>query len=276
MQLFESNIINIYGDRGKAWLNELPQLAGKIAAEYGLSDLSPVSNLSYNYVLSGFQGTLPIVLKLSLDIDGLKREAAALSAFAGFGAVKVIAQQSGVLLLERAVPGLSLKSCFPPQEHDEINTACNVMQKLHQAPLPKENFPHIKNRLQPLDKDWDIPINYLEKARKSRDKLLTTSAKPVLLHGDLHRDNILQNGKDWVVIDPKGVIGYPINEVWTFIGDMEKDTQFVADFFTFDLQEVRDWYFVHLILAVCWNQEDNVDYKLFLTLATKAYQWVSK
>src|SRR5439155_2704170 len=87
---------------------------------------------------------------------------------------------------------------------------------------------------------------YLEKARYFRDNLLENSV-PVLLHGDLHPENILQNGKDWVVIDPKGVIGPPIHEVWAFIMDFETDTQFVADFFAFDLQEVREWYFVHLM-----------------------------
>lgn len=273
---FETNIMNIYGNRGKDWLNALPQLMSRIAAEYGLSGLNPVSNLSYNYVLSGFQDALPIILKLSLDIDGLKREAAALNAFTGFGAIKVIAQQSGALLLERAIPGSSLKTSLLSKDDDAINIACRVMQNLHQAPFPKESFLHIKDRLQPLDKNWDIPIHYLEKARKLRDKLLTTSAKVVLLHGDLHRENILQSGADWVVIDPKGVIGYPINDVWTFIENIEKDTQIIADFFSFDLQDIRDWYFVHLILAVCWSQEDNIDCKQFLMLATEAYQWVSK
>jgi streptomycin 6-kinase len=43
--------------------------------------------------------------------------------------------------------------------------------------------------------------------------LAKMSALPVLLHGDLHQDNILSQGDDWLVIDPKGVIGFPINEI---------------------------------------------------------------
>ena len=54
-----------------------------------------------------------------------------------------------------------------------------------------------------------------------------------------------------MVIDPKGVIGYPINEVWAFIIDIEKDTEFIANYFKFNLQEVRNWYFIQLILAIC-------------------------
>ena len=62
-----------------------------------------------------------------------------------------------------------------------------------------------------------IPAKYLKKARQIRDQLLKTDDPDVLLHGDLHHDNILQNGDDWVVIDPKGVIGESAYEVAAFI-----------------------------------------------------------
>ncbi len=56
--------------------------------------------------------------------------------------------------------------------------------------------------------------------------------------------------------------------------DFETDTQFVADFFAFDLKEVREWYFVHLMLAVCWSMEDGTPLNPFLELAGKVYPWV--
>ena len=70
-------------------------------------------------MLSGFQGSKPIILKFGLDNEALMREAFALKSFAGCGAVKkVITEDKGMLLLERAVPGTSLKSYFPNQEHE--------------------------------------------------------------------------------------------------------------------------------------------------------------
>jgi streptomycin 6-kinase len=81
--MFESNIINIYGKKGQQWLGDLPKLITQVEVTYGLSNLKAVNNLSYNYVLSGFQEAQPIILKLGLDIDGFKREAAALMAFSG-------------------------------------------------------------------------------------------------------------------------------------------------------------------------------------------------
>ncbi|KTD56695.1 hypothetical protein Lsan_2855 [Legionella santicrucis] len=107
MKTFEQNIIDLYGDKGRQWLGHLPNLLTQLAKTYGLSNLKPVSNLSYNYVLSGFQGPQPIILKLGLDVDGIKREAAALMAFEGSGVVQVFSENTGLLLLECAVPGFS-------------------------------------------------------------------------------------------------------------------------------------------------------------------------
>lgn len=275
MSSFKTNIINIYDDKGQAWLRTLPHLVKELAVLWELSDLKPAPNLSYNYVLSGFQGTSPIILKLGPDGETLQKEAAALRVFEGFGAIKILEQQEGALLLERAVPGTSLKTYLPKRDTEAIQIACQVTRKLHQAPAPPEgSFPHIREWFKALDRRWDIPQQYLEKARRLLNHLLENPSAPVLLHGDLHHENILQNDKDWLVIDPKGVIGAPINDVWAFIVSFEMDTQFAADFFNFPLEDVRSWYFVHLMLAACWNVEDKVTPNLFLSLAERTYPLV--
>lgn len=278
MNIFHSNIINIYGERGKAWLNELHELVSAISSRLELRDLKEVSNLTYNYVLSGFQGDNPIILKVGLDNVGLKREAFALKCFAGYGAVTVLSEDDGMLLLERAVPGTSLKSYFPDREQESIEIACKVMKKLHQANIPEDHtFPHIKDWLTTLDKDWNIPKHYLQKARKLRDQLLQTSEVDVLLHGDLHHDNILQNVNDWVVIDPKGVIGEPAYEVAAFIRNpipellthadapniiQGRITRF-AELLELPSQRILDWCFVQAVLAWAWALEDGCDTTYF-------------
>lgn len=173
MNTFHSNIISIYGEKGKAWLNELPRLVVAISSRLDLRDLKEFTNLTYNYVLSGFRGDNPIILKLGLDNADLKQEAFALKCFAGCGAVKVLAEDNGMLLLERAVPDTSLKSYFPDREQESIEIACGVIKKLHQANIRKDHpFPHIKDWLTALDKDWSIPDEYIQKARMLRDQLL--------------------------------------------------------------------------------------------------------
>ena len=274
MNKFKTNIINIYGERGKNWLKELPDFIASLAKKYGLSELSPVPHLSYNYVLSGFQNDTPIVLKLGLDVACLKQEAIALKVFAGFGAVKILAEEDGVLILERVLPGDSLESYFPLKDDEAIRIAASVMKHLHQAPvLVTGTFPHIRDWLEVLDKEYDIPINYLQKARHLRDQLLQTTEKEVLLHGDLHHDNILKNGDEWVIIDPKGVIGDPAYETAAFIRNPMPGLLLSAEavsiiknrITTFakllDLPENRilDWCFVQAVLAWVWALEDKCD-----------------
>ena len=146
--MFHSNILNIYGEKGKAWITGLPQIVSAISSRLDLRDLKEVTNLTYNYVLSGFQGDNHIILKLGLDHKALTREAFALKCFAGYGVVKVLAEDNGTLLLERVVPGTSLKSYFPNQENESIEIACEVMRRLHQANIPTaHNFHHIKDWL---------------------------------------------------------------------------------------------------------------------------------
>ncbi len=285
MNAFHSNIISIYGEKGKIWLNELPELVSAISSRLELRDLKEVSNLAYNYVLSGFQGDNSIILKLGLDNEALAREAFALKCFAGCGAVKVLAKDEGMLLLERAVPGTSLKSYFPDREQESIEIACGVIKKLHQANIPEDHtFPHIKDWLTALDKDWNIPQEYLHKAKKLRDQLLQTSKPDVLLHGDLHHDNILQNGDNWRVIDPKGVIGEPAYEVAAFIRNPipellthadapniihNRVTRF-AELFELPSQQILDWCFVQAVLSWVWAIEDDCDTGYFEQL-TKVF-----
>lgn len=282
MKKLEQNITNLYGSTfAKKWLAELPELIVQIKAIHELSALRPVKNLSYNYVLSGFKGNQPIILKLGPDIDGFKREAVALRAFAGFGVVKVLEESDGMLLLERAVSGVSLKSYFPEKDNDAIRICAECLKHLHKAPIQRSQaFPHIKDWLAVLDKDWEIPTHYIQKARQSRDTLLQTSATDVLLHGDLHHDNILQQGDDearpslgfgaWVVIDPKGVIGEPAYEVAAFIRNpipklLENDTAgdiihnritCFSEILALPAQRILDWCFVQAVLSWVWALED--------------------
>lgn len=218
MTVFEKNITSIYGTKGRFWLESLPKTALNLSQKYELSKLIPLDNLSYNYVLSGIQGNRPIILKLGLNNAALQQEYAALKAFSKFGAAQVLATEDGMLLLEQVLPGTSLKSYFPQNDHEAMHVACDVIKLLHQAPAPESSkFPHINIYLKTLNKNYSIPTQYINKAKEILNQLIQTSDKQVLLHGDLHHENILKNGNSWVVIDPKGIIGEPAYEIATFI-----------------------------------------------------------
>ena len=281
MNELEKNIVALYAYKGEQWLSNLSELTSKTAKKHKLTHLKPVNNLTYNYVLSGFQGSQSVILKLGLDIDGLKREAFALKAFAGFGVVNVLIENDGMLLLECAVPGHSLKTYFPEQDHEAVLITCDCLNRLHQAPIPNDHrFPSIEDWLLALDKDVHIPTHYLQKARKLRDELIATSATSVLLHGDLHHDNIIKNGNAWAVIDPKGVIGEPAFEVAAFIRNpipqlfshddvksiIERRIAQFSERLKLPAYRIRDWCFVQAVLAWVWAIEDGCDATYFKKL----------
>lgn len=264
---FTKTILSIYKEKGKAWLQNLPNLVTEITNKHHLTDLKPVSNLSYNYVLSGFMSNESIILKMASSAEALQHEIAVLKAFSGFGTAKLIFDGADYFIQHQAFPGDSLKSYFPHKDAESIQIACDLMKRLHQAPLPaNHNFPHLNSWLSTLDKDWDIPTPYLQKARLLKNSLVQHHEKAVLLHGDLHHDNILRDGDGWIAIDPKGVIGEPIHEIWSFLNNPQEMSsemilnrihQFSAHL-RLDPKRITDWCFVQSILSWIWNLEDDL------------------
>ncbi len=283
MRTFEKNIIDIYGEQGHQWLISLPNLILDLTQKYQLSDLQPVDNMTYNYVAAGYQNKQPIILKLGLNHKALAHEANALKAFTGFGAVKVLSSEKGMLILERALPGHTLKTYFTDKEEESIRIVCQIITKLHHAPISKQHdFHHIKILLKTLDNNLDIPNPILSKARQLRDDLLATTDKEVLLHGDLHHDNILQHADDWRVIDPHGFIGDPAYEVCAFIRNptpellkashpkamIQYRIQLCAQLLDLSEQRINDWFYVQAVLAWAWQLEDNIDSSYIIKLVT--------
>ena len=205
-------------------------------------------------------------------------EALALNSFAGHGGVNIIDRADGLLLMQRIIPGISLKKHFPAREGAAINIACALIKKLRLAKIPSgHNLPHIKEWLGVLDKDLEIPSNYLQKAQHLRDKLLLGSGTDILLHGYLHHDNILLNRDqeidDWLAIDPKGVIGDRAYEVVAFIINpipellehadahqiIQKRLIAFSNGLNIPYNRIKDWCFVQSVLAWTWGLEDNCD-----------------
>ena len=277
MTAFEDNMLRAHGHTAEIWLNSLPDMVQDLAEWWNLSDLVPCQNLSYNYVLSGMQDTQPIVLKIGINIDTIKQETEALQAFAGYGMVKVFTSDlaRGAMLIERAVPGMLLKSLFPADDTKAITIACNMIDQLHKAPIPKNsNFPLLADQLQILDQNWDLPEQQLKLARKLKNDLLNNSATTVLLHGDLHYDNILSNQDGWVVIDPKGVVGDPIyDKIGCLIREpltelmridnvadhLKLRVDQIAKYFNLETEKIINWTYVHTVMAICWSIEDKQD-----------------
>jgi len=96
-------------------------------------------------------------------------------------------------------------------------------------------------------------------------------AESVLLHGDLHQDNILSAEREpWLAVDPKGVIGEPVFETGALLRNFWPDIlsipnpkslmarridQLSAEL-GFDRERIYDWGFSQAVLSVLWSIED--------------------
>ena len=139
----------------------------------------------------------------------------------------------------------------------------------------------------------DIPDEILAKAKHLRDDLLKSTTKEVLLHGDLHHDNILKNGDrpvrrslseaEWLVIDPKGFIGDPAFEPAAYLCNpipellqenqpreiIEKRINICSAELDIDSRRIAGWLYAKSVLCWAWSLEDNLDanyWKEFLSI----------
>lgn len=139
------------------------------------------------------------------------RGAAAMEWWGGDGAATVLARQGAALLLERVIGSRSLSAMARSGADQEATTVlCRTAAKLH-APRVGARPPS----LVPLDV-WFRALEpaasrfggILHRSADAARMLLATAAEPVVLHGDIHHENVLDGGaRGWLAIDPKGLLG---------------------------------------------------------------------
>ncbi|RUQ99351.1 aminoglycoside phosphotransferase family protein [Legionella septentrionalis] len=286
MREFEQNIMNLFGSQGKSWLQALPATLKKLATEWKLSDLKPLSNLSYNFVVKAMHGQqLPVVLKLSCDATSTRNEVKALQHFQGHGCIKLlkINWQHHAILLEQAIPGQTLKTHYPLQFSEAVNAYASVVETLLHKPTISQRFPMVHDWLKALDEACNshIPNSLLLQAIALKNDLLNSPESYFVLHGDLHHDNILMHKGQWVAIDPKGIVGEKAFEAAAFdfitraelankadVKDiLQMRIHILANALNLSPVRLTQWIFVRLILAAAWFAEDKGDPSYPLILA---------
>lgn len=232
---FIKTIQNAFGDDGRDMLMRLPELIADASARWGLTDVQPVLNLSYNFVAFARKQPSPsgrgqgeggdVILKIGVPHRELKSEIAALRLFNGDGACRLLEsnEERGMSLLERLKPGTMLSELEDDDKRTHI--AVDVMQKLWRTmeagglPLAREQTPefqkfiHLSDWFDGLKKirpqfgggTGPFPKEILERVEASLAGLFDN--ENCLIHGDFHHYNVLSSERGWLAIDPKGVIG---------------------------------------------------------------------
>ncbi|MEK4327878.1 aminoglycoside phosphotransferase family protein [Paenibacillus sp. FSL R7-0297] len=275
---FTKRMHELYGMQGEAWSEALPSLIADCANRFGFSPETPFSNLSYNFVLRAkLSDGKPAVLKSSFLKDELSREVSVLRAYEGRGAIRVLDADEdwGMALLEGADPGTPLSAITDDAMATDI--FCQVFHRLH-LPVPTGSvYPSMKQYFAAIERYRErfddgnaaapLPESWVENAEECLVYLIMTTTENLLLHGDLHHDNILRQGeKQWVVIDPKGIIGDIHFDTIQYLlnymdrgGDREQVLRgriaLMADRLGLDPRRIAMWGVVRGVLEACWTIE---------------------
>lgn len=136
--------------------------------------------------------------------------AAVLRWWDGDGAARVFAQHDDTVLMERATGPSDLMAMAEGGRDDEASgILCATIEHLHR---PRAGRPDAE--LAGL-REWFASLHAVRadgprfaRSWSVADDLLRTSRDEVVLHGDVHHDNVLDFGeRGWLAIDPKNVIG---------------------------------------------------------------------
>lgn len=151
----------------------------------------------------------PAMLKVALDVDE-KYGNRLMTWWDGDGAAQVLAHHQDGLLMERAMGSRSLMHMAMNGEDDEASRIlCSALARLH---APRETPPPPLVELGPWFASLRIAAaqhgGLYALCLQTAENLLANPQDVVVLHGDMHHDNVLDfQSRGWLAIDPKRVKG---------------------------------------------------------------------
>lgn len=201
---------------GQSWIEAVPGLAAEAAGLWDLRKIGePFADSSVSLVLPA---ELPdgrgAVLKLQFPCRESAHEANALELWGGDGAVQLVAHDAdrSALLIERCLPGVHLST---KGSDEAISVLAGLLPRLWKP--AGEPFTLLREEAalwrQGLAGRWEaagqpFERRLLDAAGEALGDLADTQGEHVLLHQDLHGDNVLAGEREpWLAIDPKPLVG---------------------------------------------------------------------
>ncbi|MEO3946453.1 aminoglycoside phosphotransferase family protein [Gorillibacterium sp. CAU 1737] len=266
---------------GQDFLATVEQRGKTLSKDWGLSEVELIPSYSANLVLRcQAERYGPSVLKLAPSRSAeLRTELQALRSYEGtrFCRLYEADLENGALLIEAIQPGTPLREVGRLEER--IQAFCSVYEGLHRPPVSDEVYPTYL--------DWVTRIaaymtreaagsplqQAICRAEELCRELSLRYSRPLLLHGDLHHDNLLlDRAGEYRIIDPKGVVGDPIWDLPRFLlnelEDEPSDEVYVRMNRAISLLEnrlgvpepvLRKCLYVETAMGFSWCVEDGAD-----------------
>ncbi len=284
---FRHRLLSELGEEAEAALAAGQAALGRLTAEWGLTFLGPLAE-GYCSLVSrvrlddGREGALKV------PVMGEERDtgAQAAVAFSGRGGIEVWRHDpmSGTLLMPLARPGTLLMDAGLGEAGTWavwLDVARRLRCDAVVPSIPLEDWCNdlleADVRLVPED-CWSLVDGAASVARR----LLRTAPPGRLLHGDLHQENVLRAGDDWLAIDPKGVWGDPafepaaaLRQAWPDASGATPDLASeridrVAAVLRLPPLRVWGWAFAGTVLSALWDGEEGLARERPVALAFRA------
>lgn len=244
------------------------------AALWELENPEPVSLRPTKAVYSALSRRFgPVVLKINRDRGELKAEYEALSRLDGRCCCRVYAfdEDAGALLEECILPGTRLRE--EPVLEKRLQAFCRVFREIHIPGCRGQTYRNWLDSACRYCAGNPGAVALVELAAQARDicaRMYEKYPERVLLHGDLHHDNLLRREDgSYAAIDPKGVIGPAILDLPRFLlneldtvhdgGDLShigEAIRLLGERLGYPREDVAGLFFMETVLANVWSLED--------------------
>ncbi len=189
----------------------MERIAIEVAAEWGLRLGPRIASGRYSYVAPA--GEDAILKVIPPEDESASQQAGALAFWAGDGAARLLRHDPArrALLLERLVPGTEASVV---SEDEAIAAAIAVGRRIWRTAPTGTTYPAITDdvgRYLPPDTTYEL----VPAARRAYAAMVPRA--DTVIHADLHHHNILRRGDEWVVIDPKPMVGEPEYDIPPFL-----------------------------------------------------------
>jgi len=269
-----------FAERGPDWaafVERLPRLVREVSEEWGLEVDGAPTHGHCSLVVPVRRAAEPAVLKLAFPDEEGAHEALCLQRLAGAGAVRLLAADPHrpALLLER----LHARDLDSLPVLDACEVVADLYGRIH-VPAPPQLLPvttyldRWTAQLRALPRDAPIPRRLVAQTLSLVADLFTDDGSGVMLHGDLHYQNVLAGDREpWLVIDPKPMRGdrhyEPAPMLWNrwdeAVGTgnlrvaLRRRFHTIVDAAGLDEQLARDWVIVRMVYNAVWELEDRPD-----------------
>ncbi len=253
---------------------------------------SPVANV---FEVSIEEGKAILKVFTPLGQADEKSGAAALRAYSGRGAIRLLNADEHAHLLEFA-EGPDLTGMVKEgKEVEATSIIADTLNALHEAQTTKsDEFLSLRDRFSSLfkmesEKAAPKATNLFGRAVEVAKRLLSDEREKVILHGDMHHQNVLfSKARGWLAINPKGIYGERTYDAAnTFFNPhlpqlitdeyrVLNVAKALATKMKVDVSRLLAFGFVHGCLSACWSLEDQQDPRLAIQVSEILLRHASK